>query len=107
MVLNNIRDVIAEVCDSVLLFDNPSFDNSIIGVSTNDNLREKTSCCNGTKRVFDKRFGEWYSCPRCTGHIDKLDSNGNVLEVVELKNNTFSEKVVDTTKKFSFDDLFN
>ena len=34
MVLNNIRDAIAEVCDSALLFDNPSFDNSIIGVST-------------------------------------------------------------------------
>ncbi len=34
MVLNNIRDAIGEVCDSALLFDNPSFDNSIIGVST-------------------------------------------------------------------------
>lgn len=29
-------------------------------------------CCNGTKRVFDKRFGEWWTCPRCTGKMERL-----------------------------------
>ena len=31
------------------------------------------ACCNGTGRVYDNRFGEWYSCPRCTGRLEKLE----------------------------------
>lgn len=29
-------------------------------------------CCNGTGIVFDKRFGRWYTCPRCTGRLDRI-----------------------------------
>ena len=31
---------------------------------------KKLECCNGTGMVYDKRFGVWYTCPRCTGHIE-------------------------------------
>ena len=31
------------------------------------------ACCNGTGRVYDNRFGEWYTCPRCTGRLEKLE----------------------------------
>lgn len=33
-----------------------------------DMVSKETVCsaCNGTKKVFDKRFGDWYSCPRCS-----------------------------------------
>lgn len=30
-------------------------------------------CCNGTGRVYDKRYNEWYTCPRCTGKIERLE----------------------------------
>lgn len=29
-------------------------------------------CCGGSKTVYDNRFGEWYTCPRCTGKLDRL-----------------------------------
>lgn len=29
-------------------------------------------CCGGSERVFDKRFETWYTCPRCTGKIEKI-----------------------------------
>lgn len=32
----------------------------------------ETQCCQGTGVVFDKRFGEMYTCPRCTGEIRLL-----------------------------------
>lgn len=32
----------------------------------------ESKCCNGTKRVFDKRFGVWYTCPRCTKELKIL-----------------------------------
>lgn len=31
------------------------------------------SCCGGSKRVYDARFGEWYSCPVCCGYIKLLN----------------------------------
>lgn len=30
------------------------------------------NCCGGTKKVFDNRFKEWYTCPICCGYIQKL-----------------------------------
>ena len=30
------------------------------------------TCCNGTKRIYDRRFNEWYSCPVCCGYIELL-----------------------------------
>lgn len=29
-------------------------------------------CCNGTNRVFDARFRQWYTCPKCTGKLEKI-----------------------------------
>lgn len=29
-------------------------------------------CCGGSKQVFDKRNGQWYTCPVCTGKILKI-----------------------------------
>jgi hypothetical protein len=32
-------------------------------------------CCNGTHKVYDKRFNEWYTCPKCTGKLTKILQN--------------------------------
>lgn len=29
-------------------------------------------CCGGTNAVYDARFGEWYTCPLCTGQLAKI-----------------------------------
>lgn len=29
-------------------------------------------CCNGTHKVFDKRFNKHYTCPKCTGVIEEI-----------------------------------
>ena len=43
-------------------------------------------CCNGTKRVFDSRFKEWYSCPVCCGYIQLLDDvNGGRIQIKNTK----------------------
>jgi len=33
-------------------------------------------CCNKTNKVFDKRFKEWYTCPKCTERIKLLEKEG-------------------------------
>ena len=33
-------------------------------------------CCNGTHQVYDKRFNEYYTCPRCTGKLEQLKDFG-------------------------------
>ena len=33
---------------------------------------EKLACCGGTHKVYDKRFGRWYSCPRCDGKLIRI-----------------------------------
>lgn len=39
---------------------------------TVDNTLEVT-CCDGTGVVYDNRFKEWYTCPRCTGKLKKIE----------------------------------
>ena len=34
-------------------------------------------CCNGTHKVYDNRFGVWYTCPRCTGELKILEEIGD------------------------------
>ncbi len=29
------------------------------------NGTNETTCCNNTKKVYDKRFGDWWACPKC------------------------------------------
>ena len=29
-------------------------------------------CCHGTGKVFDKRFGEWYTCPYCSEKFERI-----------------------------------
>ena len=36
-------------------------------------IRLNLECCNGTKVVHDRRFDEWYTCPRCTGKLERLE----------------------------------
>lgn len=51
------------------------------------NETQKPNCCNGTKKVFDKRFKEWFSCPVCCGYI-KLLKEGVDTPAVEIRNTT-------------------
>lgn len=29
-------------------------------------------CCNGSHEVYDNRFDRWYTCPRCTGKLERI-----------------------------------
>lgn len=33
------------------------------------------TCCNGTHKVYDKRFDKYYTCPKCTGDINEISTN--------------------------------
>lgn len=35
----------------------------------------KIECCNGTKKIYDKRFGVWYTCPFCTGALKLIEED--------------------------------
>ena len=43
------------------------------------------NCCNGTHKIFDSRFKEWYSCPICCGYI-KLLKDGEDTKAVSIQN---------------------
>ncbi len=30
------------------------------------------TCCGGSHKVYDNRFNEWYTCPRCTGKLELI-----------------------------------
>ena len=36
------------------------------------NTAKVSECCNGTHVVYDKRFNEWYTCPKCTEEFRQL-----------------------------------
>lgn len=40
---------------------------------------KKLECCNGTGKVYDKRFGVWFTCPRCSGHIENVPPISKVI----------------------------
>lgn len=44
-----------------------------------------TNCCNGTHRIYDPRFQEWFSCPICCGYIKLLKDNEET-KCVKIKN---------------------
>ena len=54
-------------------------------------------CCHGTHEVFDNRYGEWYTCPICTGKIRRIhkDANGNTIKVDSGSEEETNIKVVD------------
>lgn len=40
-----------------------------------DTIHEKVcTACGGTRKVFDKRFNEWYTCPHCTGFFKRIEN---------------------------------
>lgn len=49
------------------------------------NEKYPLNCCGGTHKVYDARFGEWYSCPVCCGCI-KLLKDGEETKAVKIKN---------------------
>lgn len=51
----------------------------------NANTTKTPNCCNGTKKVFDRRFQEWFTCPVCCGYIKLLNDNRNAKSV-EIRN---------------------
>ena len=36
----------------------------------------KVNCCDGLGRVFDNRFKEWWTCPRCSGKLERITDLG-------------------------------
>ena len=34
---------------------------------------QKVECCGGTGKVYDSRFDEWYTCPRCNGELKIIE----------------------------------
>lgn len=43
----------------------------------------KNECCGGTNVVRDNRFGDYYTCPRCTGKLQKLTEREWLTAVLE------------------------
>lgn len=41
-------------------------------------------CCNGTKKVFDSRFKEWFTCPVCCGYIKLIEDKD--AKAVKIRN---------------------
>lgn len=31
------------------------------------------NCCDGSNKVYDNRFNEWYTCPRCCGKLEHIE----------------------------------
>lgn len=48
-----------------------------------NSLLSVSECCHGTKEVYDSRFDEWYTCPICTGRLDRIykDNNGTTIKI--------------------------
>jgi hypothetical protein len=44
----------------------------------NVGMINKYECCSQTNKVFDKRFKEWYNCPKCTNSICILEETSNL-----------------------------
>lgn len=44
------------------------------------------TCCNGTLKVYDERFNEWYTCPRCTASLQRIyyKEKEKVFEQIEM-----------------------
>ena len=55
-------------------------------------------CCNGTRVVYDARFNEYYTCPRCTGKLEKV--NGKEVEKMADNYKDFSIKSVELPTLF-------
>lgn len=36
-------------------------------------MNVKPTCCDGTHEIYDKRFNEWFTCPKCVGICEKLE----------------------------------
>lgn len=49
-------------------------------------------CCNGTNEVYDARFNRWYTCPRCTGKLERIykeeDNVKQIKKVIEFETDT-------------------
>ena len=52
---------------------------------SNDTL--ELDCCQGTGVVYDDRFKQWYTCPRCTGKLEKIDIDEYLHDLEKLENN--------------------
>lgn len=67
-------------------------------------------CCNGTNRVYDKRFNRYYTCPRCTGKLERIFmeekdvKKKNEIRVIEFD----TDKMIDVSKLLDKEpDLFD
>ena len=37
-----------------------------------NSMNVKPSCCDGTNKVYDRRYNKWYTCPRCVGKCEEI-----------------------------------
>lgn len=44
-----------------------------------------STCCNGTNIVHDKRFDEYYTCPKCTGKLIKVFKSMSIDEYIDME----------------------
>lgn len=38
-----------------------------------NDMNENLNCCGGSGKVYDKRFSEWFSCPKCVGKCERIN----------------------------------
>lgn len=86
-------------------------------VAPTKNSTYKTDCCHSKFVVYDNRFNEYFTCPRCTSQIVQITKEeydeiiNSSLEGEELKGyvENIIQKHIDIEnpyKEFNFEDLF-
>ena len=53
-----------------------------------NSMNVKPNCCDGTHRVYDRRYNEWFSCPKCCGICLKIEEDMNEEEIKNFIENS-------------------
>lgn len=56
--------------------------------------------CGGSRKVFDRRFNEWYTCPICTGKVRLIEDGDDVDTTIE-KDILHNTKIIDEVEKYN------
>lgn len=62
-------------------------------------------CCNGNKIVFDNRFNEWFTCPKCCANFQKIENED--LQIIITNEKIENNRIYNYDKKYHFLINFN
>ena len=69
-------------------------------------------CCYGNELVYDERFNEWWTCPRCCGKLEKIDNVQVILyddfdSIKKIKQTSNNIYIIDYNNKFNINIIKN